>query len=107
MWAHHFGVVSCITIAKQWNKSYNSDTKIDYIIKCHQNVSQGTDPKVEGMCPHVMKIGVTASKVTSDPARPKKTSKTKKPEPTDFLYLRTVHPAHDLNALGQYYHYPF
>ena len=43
----------------------------------------------------------------SDLARPKKTSKMKKPEPTDFPYLRKVHPVYDLNALGQYYHYPF
>ena len=38
-----------------------------------------------------------------------RTSKTIKPEPTDFLYfppLRKVHAVYDLNALGQYHHYP-
>ena len=46
------------------------------------------------MCPHLMEIRVSERKVTSDPLRPKKTSKTKKPKPT---HLRKVHPAHNLN----------
>ena len=36
-----------------------------------------------------MEIRVTERKVTSDPAMLKKTSKTKKPEPTDFSVLST------------------
>ena len=41
------------------------------------------------MCSHLMEIRVTERKVTSDPAMLKKTSKTKKPEPTDFSVLFT------------------
>ena len=52
-------------------------------------MSQGTIVEVS-MCSHLMEIRVTERKVTSDPAMPKKTSKTKKPKPKN---LEKVHPA--------------
>ena len=50
--------------------------------------------KIVDMCPHLIEIRVTERKVTGDPARLKKTSKTKNPKPKN---LEKVHPAHDLN----------
>ena len=46
-----------------------------------------------------METSVTERKVTSDPPWLKKTSKTRKPEPTDFSVLST--PASSLVSLSQ------